>query len=54
MIVGVLTAPLSALAAAVLYFELGGAARGPSPDADGGGVGTPPSTGSDAEKAFGA
>ncbi len=66
VIVGVLTAPLSALAASVLYFELRGArAAGSSPgggelsgpaapgpdSADvGGGSGT---GGSDAERAFG-
>ncbi len=64
VIVGVLTAPLASLAAAVLYFELGGRAPGQSsPGADGPGagaggggsdVGVPPSAGgSDAERAFG-
>jgi len=60
VIIGVLTAPLASLAAAVLYFELGGAA--PSSGAPGTGgtgaggtdVGTPPSGGGqDAERAFG-
>jgi len=60
VIIGVLTAPLASLAAAVLYFELGGAA--PSSGAPGAGgtgaggtdVGTPPSGGGqDAERAFG-
>jgi hypothetical protein len=59
VIVGVLTAPLASLAAAVLYFEL----RGPAPagDAGVGGMGSggsdvdgpPAGGGSDAERAFG-
>ncbi len=63
VIVGVLTAPLASLAAAVLYFELGGARAGQaSPGGggpgtgDGGGgeeLGVPPGGGSDAERAFG-
>ncbi len=58
VIVGVLTAPLASLAAAVLYFELGGAAPGGAGagstgvgDTD---VGAPPAAGDpDAERAFG-
>jgi hypothetical protein len=63
VIIGVLTAPLASLAAAVLYFELGGAAHGqaspPAPGAGGvdpgGGpsAGGPPAAGGDAERAFG-
>jgi hypothetical protein len=64
VIVGVLTAPLASLAAAVLYFELGGAtprqaaAGGGGPGmgtgADGPDVGVPSSGGGfDAERAFG-
>jgi hypothetical protein len=60
VIVGVLTAPLASLAAAVLYFELGGAARSSGATSGGGtGVGgtdasTSPSVGGpDAERAFG-
>jgi hypothetical protein len=65
VIVGVLTAPLSALAASVLYFELRGArvagnVPGGGPDAPGGpsagssDAGSGPDTGhSDAERAFG-
>jgi|HubBroStandDraft_3_1064219.scaffolds.fasta_scaffold80200_1 hypothetical protein len=66
VVIGVLTAPLSALAAAVLYFELRGATAGdapgqggPDPDGDPGGGGpdadgAPGAGGSDAERAFGA
>jgi hypothetical protein len=32
VILGILTAPISSLASAVLYFELGGSARGDTPD----------------------
>jgi ABC-type multidrug transport system fused ATPase/permease subunit len=59
VIVGVLTAPLASLAAAVLYFELGGAAPAADSgigDTGSGGAdpGEPPSGGgSDAERAFG-
>jgi hypothetical protein len=55
VIVGVLTAPLASLAAAVLYFELGGAApRQPPPGVGSSDVGGPPSAGgNDAERAFG-
>jgi ABC-type multidrug transport system fused ATPase/permease subunit len=56
VIVGVLTAPLASLAAAVLYFELGGAApsQPPPPGTGGSDVGGPPSPGgNDAERAFG-
>jgi hypothetical protein len=60
VIVGVLTAPLSALAASVLYFELSGrrvAGDAPDPGSPGPGgpdVGAGPSTGgSNAERAFG-
>ncbi|MGO9320858.1 MAG: hypothetical protein ACLQBY_08680 [Solirubrobacteraceae bacterium] len=63
VIVGVLTAPLAALAASVLYFELRGPAPSQAPpgapgmggtDADGPGVGGPPTAGGpDAEGAFG-
>ena len=62
VVVGVLTAPLSALAASVLYFELRGArvagdapGAGPGPVGPGGpeGPGGPSAGGSDAERAFG-
>jgi hypothetical protein len=66
VVVGVLSAPLTALAAAVLYFDLRGAASvggpppaggGPGPGepsgVDGGGT-SPGAGGSDAERAFGA
>jgi hypothetical protein len=59
VIIGVLTAPLASLAAAVLYFELGGAAPSGASGTGGTGaggadVGTPPSGGGqDAERAFG-
>jgi hypothetical protein len=60
VVVGVLTAPLSALAASVLYFELRGArlasaAPGAGPGGPGGpeGPGGPSAGGSDAERAFG-
>jgi hypothetical protein len=60
VIVGVLTAPLASLAAAVLYFELAGAAPSHAPPGAGGhGVsdldagGSPPAGGPDAERAFG-
>jgi hypothetical protein len=56
VIVGVLTAPLASLAAAVLYFELGGAAPSSAGGSGTGGTdaGTPPSAGGpDAERAFG-
>ena len=54
VVIGVLTAPLAALAASVLYFELGGASRtsgavGPDGPADGDAGAGP----SDAERAFG-
>ncbi len=57
VVVGVLTAPLTALAASVLYFELRGAAAGAGPsdsgDSDAGGSTSPPAAGGDAERAFG-
>jgi len=62
VVVGVLTAPLSALAASVLYFELRGARgagdaprAGPGPVGPGGpeGPGGPSAGDSDAERAFG-
>ena len=62
VVVGVLTAPLSALAASVLYFELRGArgagdapGAGPGPVGPGGpeGPGGPSAGDSDAERAFG-
>jgi hypothetical protein len=59
VIVGVLTAPLVALAASVMYFELRGHASSQAPGSEGPGsgggeVGGPPSGGaSDAERAFG-
>ena len=64
VIVGVLTAPLLALAASVLYFELRGSATTKAPDvggSDAGGseagsadVGAPGAGASDADRAFGA